>query len=82
MAAQIKCEWKGFEAQVERKVWFYCLYFPKPGVGCLRPRPREDDYKRKLFYAFRPSVHTKTMKTLSKVDKFENAVYASSCGRP
>ena len=38
--------------------------------------------KRKLFYAFRPSVHTKTMKTLSKVDKFENAVYASSCGRP
>ena len=48
------------------------------------------------FFVFRPSVHTKTMKTvtvrahrkrinsktLSKVDKFENAVYASSCGRP
>ena len=45
--------------------------------------------KRKLFYAFRPSeddenAHRKRInsKTLSKVDKFENAVYASSCGRP
>ena len=25
----------------------------------------ENDSKRKLFYAFRPSVHTKTMKTLT-----------------
>ena len=38
--------------------------------GCLsslRPRPHEDanDSKRKVFYAFRPSVLTKTMKTLT-----------------
>ena len=48
--------------------------------------------KRKLFYAFRPSVHHEddenahrkriNSKTHPKVDKFENAVYASSCGRP
>ena len=31
----------------------------------LRPRPHKDDCKRKLFYAFRSSVHTKTMKTLT-----------------
>ena len=30
--------------------------------------------KGKLFYAFRPSVHTKTMKTLTVNDKFENAL--------
>ena len=48
-----------------------------------------NDSKRKLFYAFRPheddeNAHRKHInsKTLSKVDKFENAVYASSCGRP
>ena len=45
--------------------------------------------KRKLFYAFRShegdeNAHRKRInsKALSKVDKFENAVYASSCGRP
>ena len=37
----------------------------------LRPRPHTKTIvnanasKRKLFYAFRPSVHTKTMKTLA-----------------
>ena len=31
----------------------------------LRPRPHEDDCKRELFYAFRTSVHRKTMKTLT-----------------
>ena len=33
----------------------------------IRPHPHEDanDSKRKLFYAFRPSVLTKMMKTLT-----------------
>ena len=37
-------------------------------------RPHEDDEN-----AHRKRINSKT---LSKVDKFENAVYASSCGRP
>ena len=39
-----------------------------------RPHPHEDDEN-----AHRKRINSKT---LSKVDKFENAVYVSSCGRP
>ena len=41
------------------------MWFNHVNTTDIRPRPHEDDCKRKLFYAIRPSVHTKTMKKLT-----------------
>ena len=70
------------------------FYVERPNLGPVHTKTivNANASKRKLFYAFRPfrpheddeNAHRKRInsKTLSKVDKFENAIYASSCGRP
>ena len=52
------------DSETKAEFWLTTSEFPHL-AGALRPRPHEDDCKRKRFYGFSPSVHTKAMKTLT-----------------